>query len=144
MADTKELVKALRAIAEGYSVTTWCDNLIGVENPDYMPDDGSNPRFVIDAAGTADALERLERERDEALTRDDPAFVHAFKKRAEAAEAEAATLRARVARLEAALIWYENNVAGCRLIHSGGDAHRNALSKDGGTRARDALKESQP
>jgi len=38
-----------------------------------------------------------------------------------------------------ALIWYENNAAGCRLIHSGGDAHRNALAADGGTRAREAL-----
>lgn len=58
--------------------------------------------------------------------------------RIEAAEAERDRLRA-------VLIWYENNAAGCRLIHSGGDAHRAALAADGGNRARAALqKEPQP
>lgn len=44
------------------------------------------------------------------------------------------------AELVEALLWYENNVAGCRLIHSGGDAHRNALAEDGGRRAAEALR----
>lgn len=38
-----------------------------------------------------------------------------------------------------ALRWYEDRAAGCRLIHSGGDADRQALDADGGKRARAAL-----
>lgn len=38
-----------------------------------------------------------------------------------------------------ALIFYENHGAGCRLVHSGGDASRHELAKDGGKRAKDAL-----
>jgi hypothetical protein len=61
--------------------------------------------------------------------------------RAEAAEAENARLRALPLKdeVERVLIWYENNGAGCRLIHSGGDAHRAALAADGGNRARALL-----
>lgn len=44
-----------------------------------------------------------------------------------------------VERLHETLIFYENHGAGCRLIHSGGDASRNELARDGGTRAKDAL-----
>lgn len=58
-----------------------------------------------------------------------------------AAEAENARLRALPLKdeVERVLIWYENNGAGCRLIHSGGDAHRAALAADGGNRARSLL-----
>ena len=38
-----------------------------------------------------------------------------------------------------ALRWYAEQVAGCKLIHSGGDVFRNALVADGGNRARAAL-----
>ena len=44
-----------------------------------------------------------------------------------------------IARLRAALEWYRDRTAECRLIHSGGDAGRAALSADGGKRAREAL-----
>lgn len=44
-----------------------------------------------------------------------------------------------VSRLRAALEFYEEHGAGCRLIHSEGDPHRHALQADGGKIARDAL-----
>jgi len=45
-----------------------------------------------------------------------------------------------------ALRWYAEQARLCRLIHSEGDAGRNALAADGGQRARDALAaaEAQP
>jgi len=55
--------------------------------------------------------------------------------RADAIEA----LRAENERLREVLGWYLEQVSGCRLIHSGGDKHRQALSDDGGNRARAAL-----
>lgn len=58
-------------------------------------------------------------------------------------ETALAAEKAKVERLRAVLVWYENNTAGCRLIHSGGDAHRTALAIDGGNRARAALKETE-
>jgi hypothetical protein len=48
-------------------------------------------------------------------------------------------LRARVEELEKALAWYGEQARLCRLIHSEGDAGRNALAADGGARARVAL-----
>lgn len=45
----------------------------------------------------------------------------------------------RVEALEAALEWYGEQARLCRLIHNEGDAGRNALSADGGKRARAAL-----
>lgn len=42
-------------------------------------------------------------------------------------------------RLVEALEWYEEQARLCRLIHSEGDAGRQALSADGGKRARDVL-----
>lgn len=62
-----------------------------------------------------------------------------WKSRAERAETQLAEMRKALAEKDAALVWYENNVAGCRLIHSGGDAHRNALAEDGGRRAKEAI-----
>lgn len=59
--------------------------------------------------------------------------------RADAAEAEITRLTAEVARKDAALSWYGENARLCRLIHSEGDAGRNALSFDGGAKARAAL-----
>jgi hypothetical protein len=41
--------------------------------------------------------------------------------------------------LEEALEWYGEQARLCRLIHSGGDAGRNALAADGGKRAKTAL-----
>lgn len=38
----------LRMIAEGYRVDVFDDRYIRVENPDYRPDDGSEPYFVLD------------------------------------------------------------------------------------------------
>ena len=43
-----ELLKALRAIAEGYSVETEGERYILVENPAYRPDSGEDPLLVID------------------------------------------------------------------------------------------------
>lgn len=45
-------------------------------------------------------------------------------------------------RLVETLEWYEEQARLCRLIHSEGDAGRQALSADGGKRARAALKEA--
>ena len=45
----------------------------------------------------------------------------------------------RVEELEGVLRWYAEQTAGCRLVHSGGDKYRNALSNDGGERAAAAL-----
>jgi len=42
-------------------------------------------------------------------------------------------------RLREALEWYAEQARLCRLIHSGGDAGRNALAKDVGAKARAAL-----
>ena len=42
----------------------------------------------------------------------------------------------RIAELEAALLWYGEQSRLCRLIHSEGDAGRQALAADGGKRAR--------
>ena len=41
--------------------------------------------------------------------------------------------------LREALAWYAENVAGCRKIGSIGEPFRNALDRDGGKRANDAL-----
>lgn len=46
--------------------------------------------------------------------------------------------------LEEALRWYGENARLCRLIHSGGDAGRYALSADGGQLAKDALGSNIP
>lgn len=46
-------------------------------------------------------------------------------------------------RLREALEWYGEHAAGCRLIHSGGDASRHKLQDDGGKRARAALEEGK-
>lgn len=58
---------------------------------------------------------------------------------------------ARVAELEAdntvlrdALAWYGEQARLCRLIHSEGDAGRQALDADGGTRAQVALARPRP
>lgn len=45
----------------------------------------------------------------------------------------------RIAELEATLTWYGEQARLCRLIHSEGDAGRQALADDGGKRARDVL-----
>jgi len=47
---------------------------------------------------------------------------------------------ARADRLEAALRWYEQRVSDCQKITREGDAARNELDRDGGDRARAALK----
>ena len=49
----------------------------------------------------------------------------------------------RIAELEAELTWYGEQARLCRLIHSEGDAGRNALAADGGKRARAALTKSE-
>ena len=43
-----------------------------------------------------------------------------------------------------ALEWYAEQARLCRFIHREGDAGRNALSADGGKRAREALNPSKP
>jgi hypothetical protein len=49
------------------------------------------------------------------------------------------SLRAKLERAKEVLEWYGENARLCRLIHSGGDKGRNALSDDGGNRARAVL-----
>jgi hypothetical protein len=41
-----------------------------------------------------------------------------------------------IALLRAALSFYAEHGAGCRLVHSGGDKHRQALHEDGGKKAK--------
>ena len=45
----------------------------------------------------------------------------------------------RIAELESDLAWYGEQARLARLIHSGGDAGRHALTADGGSRARAIL-----
>lgn len=49
------------------------------------------------------------------------------------------SLEAEVKRLREALTWYGEQARLCRLITREGDAGRNALATDGGSRARAAL-----
>ncbi len=51
-------------------------------------------------------------------------------------------LREQTNKLRAALEWYAEQTRLCRLIHSEGDPGRNALSADGGQRARAALNQT--
>jgi hypothetical protein len=44
----EKLSKTLKAIAEGYKIQTLDDRYILVENPDYRPDNGSDPYLLID------------------------------------------------------------------------------------------------
>lgn len=60
----------------------------------------------------------------------------ALHERAERAEAENTKLRE-------VLEWYGEQARLCRLIHAEGDAGRNALSADGGEKARAALTEKE-
>lgn len=62
---------------------------------------------------------------------------------ADAIEALAAKDKARIERLEAALRWYGEQARLARLIHSEGDAGRNALARDGGEYARAALEDGE-
>lgn len=57
-------------------------------------------------------------------------------------QAQEAPLRKRIAELEAELTWYGDQARLARLIHSEGDAGRNALAADGGKRAREVLTKS--
>ncbi len=47
-AERDSTMVALRAVAQGYPIETQDDRYIVVENPKYQPDDGSNPKLVID------------------------------------------------------------------------------------------------
>ena len=51
------------------------------------------------------------------------------------AENQIIDLQDQIANLRKALSWYAEHAAGCRIIHSDGDVHRNALQADGGKRA---------
>jgi len=44
----RDVLPALKVIAEGYPITVDQDQFIVVENPAYLPDDGSDPNIVID------------------------------------------------------------------------------------------------
>lgn len=48
--------------------------------------------------------------------------------------------QARIAELEAALKWYAAHVADCRKLGQVGDVARGKLDRDGGAKAREALK----
>jgi hypothetical protein len=50
---------------------------------------------------------------------------------------------ARIAELEASLEWYAAHVADCRKIGRDGDVARGKLDRDGGSKARAALKASE-
>jgi|TARA_B110000908_G_scaffold170039_1_gene228524 hypothetical protein len=55
-------------------------------------------------------------------------------------EGRAEKAEARVAELKSALEWYAENVSGCRKLGLDGDIARGKLDRDGGTKAREALK----
>ncbi len=48
--------------------------------------------------------------------------------------------QSRIVLLEASLRWYENHVADCRKLGHEGDVARAKLDRDGGNKAREALK----
>ena len=50
------------------------------------------------------------------------------------------TLIARIEDLEASLEWYAAHVADCRKLGLDGDVARGKLDRDGGTKAREAIK----
>jgi hypothetical protein len=52
----REILAALRAIAEGYKVSGKDDRYIVVENPKFSPENGSDPMLVIDVDACADHL----------------------------------------------------------------------------------------
>jgi len=54
-----------------------------------------------------------------------------------------ARLIAAAPELYEALEWYAEQTRLCRLVHSGGDAGRNALADDGGKRANAALRKAR-
>lgn len=60
-----------------------------------------------------------------------------------ALRAQAARDKARIERLQAALRWYGDQARLARLIHSEGDAGRNALARDGGEYAIAALEDGE-
>jgi hypothetical protein len=55
-------------------------------------------------------------------------------------EGRAEKAESRVAELKSALEWYAEHVAGCRKLGRDGDIARGKLDRDGGTKAREALK----
>ena len=61
-----------------------------------------------------------------------------------AAATEADALRAEIAELRNALVWYEFQATGCRKVTSEGDHARRQLHRDGGFIARAALAEAKP
>ena len=67
------------------------------------------------------------------------AMASALEEYRSASYAELSRLRSSHTALVAALEWYGEQSRLCRLIHSEGDAGRNALAADGGERARAAL-----
>lgn len=79
---------------------------------------------------------------------DVPSFNEALPKADQIAAISAATAplaaellaaRKEIAGLREGLGWYAEQTRLCRLIHSEGDAGRNALAKDGGQRARNLI-----
>lgn len=55
---------------------------------------------------------------------------------------DAAKAQAKIAELQTALEWYASHVADCRKLGRDGDVARGKLDRDGGTKAREALKVS--
>lgn len=157
MADTKELVERLRKIADASRRADGTDIPLGQELRE-----------------AADAIERLKRERDEAVAqivsareecplvrRQDyfgtplPALVAAqvselfgWQSRAEAAEAELTTLRARLAKMEEALTFASGAFETIRLnlVHNLNEPERSAFwgAVQARTKVDAALTEEQP
>lgn len=102
------------------------------------PPDGDNVPVLEGIQRMADTVARLTRERDEALLARDKA-VQALGDEARLrgrTETERDVARSERDEARAALQWYGEQARLARLIHSEGDAGRNALAADGGERAR--------
>ena len=91
-----------------------------------------NGQACVRAETAEDRIEQLEADKRFIIEERDRTFALMLA-RAEAAEAK-------LAAVVDALEWYGEQARLCRLIHSEGDSGRNALSKDGGEKARDAIR----
>lgn len=136
-------LSALRHSAGDACPNPRCDSFSCAKHDDVAGDAGAVERADCLARICCDAIWGGEHAFEEAT----PAQFAILREKVRAAlasrptEAPEAPEADRLARLEGALVWYEEQVRNCRKVTSEGDAARQQLDRDGGERARNALKE---